>query len=183
MADQETTAQEPVCLDKMKCEDCRWFYSPAIYGKHRIDCQALGSKRTDPACDSFQKPLEDPELTVANALEPRVVTESDDRKKRLVQKAQLGNLEELNYNNDFIQLIRESFILEKSASEAPKAIRISLQQTGQDFDLDSLIFNKYTNKLGDIALLYKLCLIYGLGRYIDDIVKLEIENRFATKEK
>ena len=59
-----------------------------------------------------------------------------------------------------------------------KQIQYELQTQGAEITLPADQFKRYTSKIVDLYVLYRLCCAMGLGAYVDEIMSQEIENKF-----
>jgi hypothetical protein len=93
----------------------------------------------------------------------------------------VGALTHQSYRDIFHEVLAENFVLEQDLRVAVDSIKAQLQAQGANIALDPKTFERQAGRLMDLYVLYRLGLVVGLGRYIDDIMRVEISRLFSEK--
>lgn len=144
----------------MRCRDCAWFHRPR--GRTPTTCRDVGEEPDNEACSQFE--IEAPEASVPDPA------------------ATIGALEYQQYRDIFHEVLAESFVLEQDARLAVDTVRAQLQTQGANVAMDPTTFNRQAGRLVDLYVLYRLVLACGLSRYVDDIMKREIDRIFRDHD-
>jgi hypothetical protein len=159
------------------CGNCCWFLTPLVYGRDtKISCKTLGELETNEACQRYQR------LGIEQAQVPTTSDLLANTKARTIQqKVENGLRKEITAStkDTIISIISDSFELERDTANAVLSWKVALQQQGVDIELDDHLVNRYSKHMTELYILHRIIHAFGMGHLYDQIIQLEIANRFG----
>ena len=147
------------------CGQCYYFSNKFQVFDKEFSCAELFQKEDSVVCGDFKINKDDVKVSPITQVEQDLELEK----------------QHFTYQADYFDIIKQDFVQSQDLHIVINKIRDELDIQGINVPFNDSTIKRYQQKLSDLALLQRLILVNGMGPYIDDIMKLEIEKKFKKE--
>lgn len=156
-----------------KCGSCFYFKHKYPVLDAEFCCQELGTMSEDNSCGDFRRGKH------AESATPEIILNDARDALNSEQKISFN----ISQKENLFNIISDIFTIEQDVDLVIDKIKLEIEKQGYNLPFSANTILRFSSKLSDLFLLYRMTLSYGMGRYIDDIMKLEIEKHFTDPRK
>ena len=156
-----------------KCGNCYFFKNQFLVGDAEFSCSELGTEFNDSSCGDFRSGRhaeeKNPELIINEA------------RNQLDEKEQIKF--DVSQKENLFNILTDIFTIEQDVNIVLDKIKLEIENQGYNLPFNGNKVLNYSSKLTDLFLLHRLTLSTGMGAYLDQIMKLQIEKLFSDPRK